>query len=196
MPIHVLSNYDHSPDGVIYATHGALTVSATDVRYIKALCTLLSNIFLLNSIISLHIHFACRTRQSLVPLCLLLTAKSASRFILSAFCAKENVRVSKQHNQSLFKGTPTSFPSTLWTTTASGDVMDALTQVMIAQIPKSCDIKQASRTNAQTQSFRVQWGGQWTVEQIWERDRLCWTWSGLNSLIHIVRSLGVITNNH
>ena len=82
MPIHVLSNYDHSPDGVIYATHGALTVSATDVRYIKALCTLLSNIFLLNSIISLHIHFACRTRQSLVPLCLLLTAKSASRFIL------------------------------------------------------------------------------------------------------------------
>ena len=126
---------------MIYATHGALTVSATDVRYIKALCTLLSNIFLLNSIISLHIHFACRTRQSLVPLCLLLTAKSASRFIFSAFCAKENVRVSKQHNQSLFKGTPISFPSTLWTTTASGDVMDALTQVMIAQSPTSCDSK-------------------------------------------------------
>ena len=40
--------------------------------------------------------------------------------------------VSKQeHNQSLFKGTPTSFPSTLWTTTASGDVMDALTQVLV-----------------------------------------------------------------
>ena len=85
----------------------------------------------------------------MVPLCLLLTAKSASRFIFSAFCAKENVRVSKQQdNQSLFKGTPTSFPSTLWTTTASGDVMDALTQVMIAQSPTSCDFKQASRTNA------------------------------------------------
>ena len=68
-------------------------------------------------------------------MCLLLTAKSASRFISSAFCAKENIRVFKQeHNQSLFKGTPTSFPSTLWTTTASGDVMDALTQVMIAQL--------------------------------------------------------------
>ena len=104
-----------------------------------------------------HIHFACRTRQSLVPLCLLLTAKSASRFISSAFCAKENIRVFKQeHNQSLFKGTPTSFPSTLWTTAASGDVMDALIQVMIAQRPTSCDFKQARRTNAQTQSFRVQ----------------------------------------
>ena len=64
------------------------------------------------------------------------------------------------------KGTLTSSLLTPLTTTASGVAVGALTQVDLIM------------TRLYMHLFRDKRGGEWAVEQVWERDRLCWSRPG------------------